>query len=80
MFPERPFNFRPACLHIRHKQMYVDTRHAQPGMVDDSSNTRIFWCNRSQDSLGPDGVPVNPTRCTNERSCFIQPTISAVKS
>ena len=60
----------PACLHLRHKMMYVDDRHSRIGVVDDSSDTRVFFCTRNQDTLGPDGLPVSPTECTPGRQCF----------
>jgi len=60
----------PACLHLRHKMMYVDDRHSRIGTVDDSSDTRVFFCAQNQDVLGPDGSPVSPTECTPLRQCF----------
>ncbi len=63
-------NMKPACLHLRHKLMWVDSRQQTPGMVDDSSDTRIFFCMRSHEQLGPDGVAVGPKRCTPERTCY----------
>ena len=65
-----PLNLQPACLHLRHKLMWVDSRQNVPGMVDDSSDTRIFFCMKSHEQLGPDGAPVGPRRCTAERGCF----------
>jgi hypothetical protein len=59
-----------ACLSLRHKMMYVDERHAVPGMVDDSSDTRVFFCVKTHDSLGPDGEAVSPRRCTSARACY----------
>jgi len=66
----RPVTLKPACLCLRHKLMYVDWRQASPGMVDDSSDTRVFFCVKSQDSLGPDNRPVHPQDCTPARTCF----------
>lgn len=63
-------NLKPACLNIRHKMMYCDERHARTGVVDDSSDTRIFVCIKTQESLGPDGEPVAPARCRRSRSCY----------
>lgn len=59
-----------ACKSLRHKLMYVDERHARRGVVDDSSDTRVFFCVRSGDSLGPDGEPVSPSECATSRSCY----------
>lgn len=63
-------DLRPACVHLRHKLMYCDERQATPGMVDDSSDTRVFFCTRTHESLGPDDEPVSPGDCTPERSCY----------
>ena len=67
---DRPPVLKPACLHLRHKLMYVDERHAVRGMVDDSSDTRVFWCNRTHEDLGPDLEPVHPDDCASCRSCY----------
>jgi hypothetical protein len=67
--------------------MYIDPRHAVPGMVDDSSDTRVFLCQLTQSNLGPDDEPVSPTLCDSSgRACFrgaaqpLTPTISAPRS
>ncbi|HVU62900.1 MAG TPA: hypothetical protein VHC70_02895 [Phycisphaerales bacterium] len=79
-----PVSLRPCCIHLRHKLMFVDPRHATPGLVDDSSDSRVFVCQLTQYNLGPDDEPVSPGRCESSgRSCFrgapepISPTISA---
>jgi hypothetical protein len=59
-----------ACQHLRHKMMYVDERQATPGLVDDSSDTRVFFCVKTQDALGPDGEPVSPDDCRDARGCY----------
>ena len=67
---ERPVQLKVSCLNIRHKLMYCDDRHDAPGMVDDSSDTRVFWCVKTQAVLGPDDRPVHPTACKAGRSCY----------
>ncbi len=67
---ERTFNLKPACLSLRHKLMYVDSRQSTPGLVDDESDTRVYFCIKSQDTLGPDNEPVCTKSCTAERACF----------
>ena len=67
---DRPVKLHVTCLHLRHKLMYVDARHMQRGMVDDSSDTRVFWCSKTQDCLGPDGEPVSPGDCSQGRQCY----------
>lgn len=68
----RPVNLRPACVHLRHKLMYVDERQAHPGMVDSDSDTRVYFCVQTCDGLGPDGDAVAPDACGCGRSCFKQ--------
>ena len=59
-----------SCVNIRHKLMYVDEAQAAPGMVDDTSDTRIFFCIRTHDSLGPDNESVSPKLCHPGRGCY----------
>ena len=70
MNDEQPVKLQQTCLHLRHKMMYVDERQSTPGMVDDSSDTRVFFCIKSQDAIGPDNDSVAPDVCTKGRSCF----------
>jgi hypothetical protein len=63
-------NMQPTCRHLRHKMMYVDDAQRCPGLVDDSSDTRVFFCVLSGDPLGPDGQPVSPDECDAKRACF----------
>lgn len=66
----RPVQLKVSCMHIRHKLMYCDSRHDVPGMVDDTSSTRVFFCVKTQEVLGPDDKPVHPTECKAGRSCY----------
>lgn len=68
--PTRDVSLKPACINLRHKLMYVDERQETPGRVDDSSDTRVFFCKHSLDVLGKDGEPVGPRYCTPSRSCY----------
>lgn len=65
-----PLKLIPACLHLRHKMMYVDDRQMRPGLVDNQSETRVFWCNQTMDPLGPDRSRVGPEQCSQSRSCY----------
>ena len=67
---DRPVKLRVTCLHLRHKLMYVDERHMQRGMTDNSSDTRVFWCNKTQGCLGPDNEAVSPGDCSHGRACY----------
>jgi hypothetical protein len=68
---DRPVRLKVSCLNIRHKLMYCDDRHDAPGMVDDSSDTRVFLCCKTQEVLGPDGAPVHPEDCKAGRACYV---------
>jgi hypothetical protein len=37
---------------------------------DGSGNDQLFWCNRTQTCLGPDGQAVNDFECKTGRSCY----------
>ena len=67
---DKPVSLQIACRNLRHKLMYIDERHAVPGMVDDSSDTRVFHCSKTQEVLGPDGEPVSPVDCRESRACY----------
>ncbi|MCA9284725.1 MAG: hypothetical protein KDA22_05905 [Phycisphaerales bacterium] len=67
--------FRETCLHLRHKLMYVDVAHMTPGLVDDSSGTRLYWCQLTQDCRGPDGGAVTPSDCSAARPCHCGRTL-----
>jgi len=65
-----PVKLKVTCEHLRHKLMYCDERQTTPGLVDDSSDTRVFFCIRTYDSLGPDGKPVSVGDCAKTRGCY----------
>ena len=65
-----PVKLQKACAHIRHKLMYSETSHTVRGMVDDSSDTRVFFCIKTFEALGPDDRPVSPGECAPGRSCY----------
>lgn len=67
---DRPVHLQQACMHLRHKLMYVDERQATPGLVDTNSDTRVFFCAQTCDSLGPDAEAVHPEDCTCDRACY----------
>ena len=67
---DRPLEYVQTCVRLRHKLMYVDIDHMQPGLVDAGSSTRQYWCQLTQDARGPDGVPVSPEACSASRPCF----------
>lgn len=65
-----PITLEATCMRLRHKMMYVDERQNVPGLVDDGSDTRVFFCTRTFDSLGPDAEPVSPKECNSRRGCY----------
>jgi hypothetical protein len=67
---DQPLQLQQSCTNIRHKLMYCDARHQVPGYVDDSSDTRVFFCSKTGDVLGPDGEAVSPDDCEGGRECF----------
>ncbi len=73
----RPLQLEPTCPQLRHKMMYCDERQNTPGLVDDTSDTRIFFCIQSMDQFGPDGRPVAPKACQYGRGCYCGSSPSA---
>lgn len=69
----RPVKLKLSCLNIRHKLMYVDERQAMPGTLDDESSTRIYFCTKTQEQLGPDDAPVGSKACVPGRGCHCAP-------
>ncbi len=71
MSAELPIRLEVACVNMRHKMMFCDDRHAHPGRVDTSEGrSHVFYCSRTQDSLGPDNEPVSTRECSPDRSCY----------
>lgn len=70
MMSEPKIKLEPCCQHLRHKMMYCDTRHVTRGKVDDSSETRVFFCVKTGDSLGPDAQATCPSDCQAGRRCY----------
>lgn len=66
----RPVQLTVTCLNLRHKLMYVDDRQKLPGLVDEESSTRVYFCTKTQEQLGPDDAPVCPKECTKGRACY----------
>ncbi len=69
-----PVQLKVTCLKLRHKLMYADARQSTPGLVDDSSDTRVFHCLMTHDSIGPDNEPVSPSECSPSRACYCPPS------
>lgn len=61
----------PFCASIRAKGFFVHVEEAPPPPETD---TAVFWCARTQTTIGPDGDVVLRSCCTPERPCFEVPT------
>ena len=55
------------CTDIRWKGMYID---ADDDPTVPLSNTRIYWCDRTQNPVGPDADVVDEDTCTASRKCY----------
>jgi hypothetical protein len=66
----RKIDFSVHCLHIRHKDMYV-LSVPNPGddQFYDAYDSAAYWCIKTQTNFGPDGHPVRPDCCRDERGC-----------
>jgi hypothetical protein len=55
------------CARLRWKGLYVgDALDSDvPG-----SDDQLFWCNRTQTCLGPDGKAVDKYECDETRACY----------
>jgi hypothetical protein len=55
------------CQYCRSKEMY----HSPPGQEEDPFSSGIYWCAKTQDAFGPDGLPAGKSECCTGRSCYI---------
>jgi hypothetical protein len=65
--PWNALNKRP-CKHLRSKEMFYD--NGIP--LEERSGSGIFWCQHTQNCLGPDHRPVDREECGPDRGCFEQ--------
>ena len=56
------------CVNLRWKGMFVDVPH-DPRIP--RSNDRLFWCQKTQNCLGPDGKLVDDYECNEARGCYL---------
>jgi hypothetical protein len=45
-------------------------RHFRARAPSDPAGSGAYWCLKTLRSEGPDGAPVAPEDCTDERTCF----------
>jgi hypothetical protein len=58
--------FEAPCRHLRSKEMYYQPLSQQ----DDEFSSGLYWCNKTQESFGPDGDCVSKEKCCAARACF----------
>ena len=54
------------CDNLRWKGMFIDTEW-DPST---QSGDRLFWCQKTQNCLGPDGRIVDDYDCNETRGCY----------
>ena len=59
----------PACRYLRSKAMYV-TGDVDPTNPDEVDSHSYFWCNRTQNVVGPDEGDVDRVECAAGRKCY----------
>ena len=64
---DNAFNICIPCRLLRNKEMY----HQDQVQEDDQFSSGLYWCGKTQESLGPDGQPVGKIECCAGRSCHI---------
>jgi hypothetical protein len=55
-----------ACRHIRCKETYYES----PGTPEDEFHSGIYWCVRTQENRGPDGLSCGKCECGPDRACY----------
>ena len=53
------------CRYLRSKEMYYQ------GQEDDEFASGLYWCNRTQESFGPDGAACGKMECCAKRTCYV---------
>jgi hypothetical protein len=67
MKPSELFDrFKPACKHLRNKEMYYE-----PAATEQAFCSDIHWCAKTQESFGPDGEPATSGECCSGRPCYV---------
>ena len=57
------------CDALRWKGMFIDADDEDVSKVQ-VSNSRIYWCQSTQNPVGRDGGVVDEDTCTSSRKCF----------
>ena len=59
-------NLKRPCRYLRNKEMFYH------GVEDDAFASGIFWCSKTHENFGPDGVEAAKTECCAGRSCYVE--------
>jgi len=57
--------FRAPCRYLRNKEMYYGQQD------DDEFASGLCWCDKTQESFGPDGAAAAKLECCAGRSCYV---------
>jgi hypothetical protein len=55
------------CEHLRWKGMFIE---AMPDPTVQQTDDRLFWCQKTQICLGPDGRLADDFECNPARPCY----------
>lgn len=56
------------CKYLRCKEMF----HETPGAEETEFASDAFWCSKTQEPFGPDGVAAEKGECNSGRSCYLR--------
>lgn len=62
---------RPCCLHLRCKSMYYRADE-RPGFLH-VNRAMGYWCQHTNEKLGPDETLAEPAECQSGRTCYESP-------
>lgn len=62
---DQPVQYRSPCRHLRSKEMYYQ------GQDDDAFASGIYWCSKTQENFGPDGISAEKNQCCAGRACYV---------
>ncbi len=64
--PKDTDRFQTPCRFLRNKEMYYQA----DGLAEDGFASGLFWCQKTQENVGPDRKPAGKAECCPGRSCF----------
>jgi hypothetical protein len=63
---ERTTSTTRPCKFLRSKEMY----HEELGAGESEFDSDAFWCMKTQEAFGPDGVEAEKAQCVPGRNCY----------